>query len=105
MNFDFIPHAEASVSTLMNSIDRVIINPLIVFIFACAIAYFLYGIVRYLLSPDNEEVRKNSKSQMIWGILGMVIMVSVFFIMNLILNTFGEKGIKINNTGQITITK
>lgn len=102
MNFDIIPKAEASVVTLMKSINRVIINPLIILLFALAVVYFIYGLARYLLSPDNEEVRKSSKSHMLWGIIGMFIMISVFGILSLIMNTFGidNNG---NNNGDIII--
>lgn len=104
MDFGFIPIAEASVTTLMKSINRVIINPIIFFLFALAMVYFLYGVARYLLSPDNEEVRKNSKSQMLYGVIGLFIMVAVFGIMNLILNTTGaNKKIKVQNTGNYEI--
>lgn len=89
IDFGIIPTAEASVVTLMKSIDRVIINPIIFFLFALAMVYFLYGVAQYFLSPDNEEVRKNSKSVMLWGIVGLFVMVAVFGIMRLILNTVG----------------
>ncbi len=97
MNFDIIPVAEANITTLMSSINRVIINPLIVFMFALAIVYFLYGLMQYLLSPDNEEIRKNSKQHMLWGVIGMFIMIAVFGIMNILLTTVGESRIKIQN--------
>ncbi|MFA6355283.1 MAG: hypothetical protein WCW65_02570 [Candidatus Paceibacterota bacterium] len=99
MNFLFVPIAEASIVTLMGSINKIIINPLIYFIFALAICYFLYGLVKYLLSPDNEEIRTSSKSHMLWGIFGMFIMVAVFGIMNLLLTTVGEEDIKIDSEG------
>jgi len=99
MTFQVIPVAEASIVTLMASVNKVIINPLIFFIFALAVAYFLYGLVKYFLSPDNEEIRTSSKSHMLWGIFGMFIMVAVFGIMNLILGTIGENRIKINDAG------
>ena len=97
MMFQIIPTAEASIVTLMASVNRVIINPLIMFLFALAVVYFLFGLANYLLSPDNEEIRKSSKSHMLWGIIGMFIMISVFGIMTLILNTFGENRIKLDN--------
>lgn len=103
MNFEIIPKAEASVVTLMKSINRVIINPLIVFLFALAMVYFIYGLSRYLLSPDNEEVRKTSKQQILWGIVGMFIMISVFGILSLIMNTFGIENKGSNNNGDIII--
>ncbi len=97
MNLEIIPKAEASVVTLMKSINRVIINPLIILLFALALVYFIYGLIKYLLSPDNEEVRKSSKSQMLWGIIGMFIMVSVFGILSIIMNTFGIENRSSNN--------
>ena len=96
------PIAEANITTLMGSINRVIINPLIVLLFALAIVYFIYGLLQYLLSPDNEELRSTSKQHMIWGIIGMFIMIAVFGIMNLVLKTVGENRIKIDN-GSYTV--
>lgn len=105
MDFSIIPKAEASVVTLMKSINKVIINPIIYFIFALALVYFLYGLVQYLLSPDNEEIRKTSKHHMLWGIVGLFVMVSVFGIMNLLLNTVGEDRIKIQDNGDYSVGK
>jgi len=103
MNFQIISVAEASITTLMRSIDKVIINPLIVLLFALAVVFFIYGLAEYLLSPDNEEIRKTSKSHMLWGIIGMFIMIAVFGIMGLILNTLGEKNIQVYPSGDYTI--
>lgn len=95
--FQIIPVAEATITTLMNSVNKVIINPLIIFLFALAIVYFMYGLAKYLLAPDDEELRKTSKQHMLWGIFGMFIMVAVFGIMNLIITTLDVKGIKVQN--------
>lgn len=101
--FQIIPVAEASITTLMKSVNRVIINPLIILLFALAVVYFVYGLVKYLLSPDNEEVRKSSKQHMLWGIIGMFIMVAVFGIMGLILNTLEVKNINEGAPGEFII--
>jgi uncharacterized membrane protein YidH (DUF202 family) len=103
MVIEIFPVAEASVLTLMKSVDRVIINPIIFFLFAVAMVYFLYGLVQYLMSPDNEEINQTSKQHMLWGIVGLFIMVAVFGIMNLILNTVGEHKIQIQNNGDYTV--
>ena len=105
MNFGIIPIAHASVASLVSSIDKVIVNPLIFLLFAVALILFLYGIVKLLLSPDNEEVRKTSKSHIMWGLFGMFIMVSVFAIMNIILNTLGVSNITVQTNGTISIKK
>lgn len=104
MIFEFIPVAEASLETLMKNINKVIINPIIFFLFALAMVYFLYGVAKYLLNPENEDVRKTSKSQMLYGLVGLFVMVGVFGIMNFILNTVGEtRRIKIQPTGDYEI--
>lgn len=103
MDFGFIPVAEASVQTLMKSINKVIINPIIFFLFALALVYFLYGVAQYLLNPSSEDVRKTSKTHMLYGVIGLFIMVAVFGIENLLLKTVGEKKIKIENTGDYSI--
>jgi hypothetical protein len=103
MHFEIIPTAEASVVTLMKSIDRVIINPLIFFLFALAMVYFLYGVAQYLIAQDNEEVRETSKSHMVWGLLGLFVMVAVFGIQNLILSSLGVNNIKINEDGNYSV--
>ena len=103
MTFEIIPHAEASVLTLVKSINRVVINPIIVFLFACAMVYFLYGLVQYLMSPDDEKLRTSSKQHMLWGVIGLFIMTAVFGIMNIILNTIGEHKIQIQSNGNFEI--
>lgn len=101
-----IYYAEAAtIDGLVGAISKVLLNPLIVFLFACALAVFIWGVAKYLLNPQNEEVRKQSKSHMMWGVVGMFIMVSVFGIMRIILNTLGEKKIKIQNSGEVQIDR
>lgn len=105
MIFQIIPVAEASVVTLMGKVNKLIINPLIILLFALAVVYFIYGLARYLLSPDNEEIRKSSKSHMLWGVIGMFIMVSAFGIMILLKDSLGvdDSQIKIENNGNYTV--
>jgi hypothetical protein len=103
VDLHIIPVAEASVTTLVKSINRVIINPIIFFMFAVAMVYFLYGVSQFFLSPDSEEVRKKSKSIMLWGLVGLFIMVAVFGIMRLLLSTVGENKIKIQDNGDYTV--
>lgn len=103
MIFEFIPVAEAGLETLMKSINRVVINPIIYFLFALAMVYFLYGVAQYLLNPENEDVRKTSKSHMFYGVIGLFVMVAVFGIMQIILNTLGVQNIKVERTGDYSI--
>lgn len=103
MEISLIPVAEASVVSLMESISRNILNPVITLLFAIAAAYFIWGVIKFLLNPDSEEIRDASKRQMLWGIIGLFVMVAVFGIMRLLLNSIGEKNIKIDKDGSYQV--
>lgn len=75
------------------NVNKLIINPLILLLFALAVVYFLYGIFEFISNQENEEKKTKGKSHMIWGIVGITIMMGVFTIMNIILNTLNIKDI------------
>lgn len=72
---------------LLNAISKNIINPIIFALFAVAFVVFLWGLVQFLGSLDNEEARSTGVKHMIWGIIGMVIMISANGIIAVINNT------------------
>lgn len=93
MDLFFTNVAYASVDSFVMNVNKLIINPLIAFIFALALVYFLYGIFEFISNAENEEKKTTGKNHMIWGIIGIVIMMGVFTILNMIMNTFNIKGI------------
>ncbi len=80
--------AYASFDSFLANINQQIINPLISFLFALAIIYFLYGVFQFISNQDSEEKKTTGKAHMIWGIIGITIMLSVWTILNIILSTF-----------------
>lgn len=85
--------AYASVDSFIASVNKTIINPLIVFIFALALVLFLYGVFQFVANQENEEMKTAGKNHMIWGIVGIVIMMGVFTIINIVMRTFNIEGI------------
>lgn len=70
-------------------INDVIINPIIILLFALALLYFFWGVSQFILNMENETARSQGKRTMFWGVLGMVIMFGVWQIINIIEGTFG----------------
>ena len=64
-----------------------IVNPLIYLLVAVAVVVFLWGVVEFLANAENPEGRENGKRHLVWGIVGLFIIFSVFGIMNLIQGT------------------
>ena len=81
--------AYADVDTFVKNVNKLIINPLIAFLFGLAVAYFLYGVFEFISNQTNEEKKTTGRNHMIWGVVGIVIMMGVFSIIKLIGNTLG----------------
>ena len=88
--------AYASVDSFIANANRLIINPLITLLFALAMVFFLYGVVEFLFNQANEEKKTSGKSHMLWGIIGITIMMGVWAILGIVLNTLGIPKSEIN---------
>lgn len=102
MNLISTKIAYASVESFVANVNTYIINPLIVFLFALAMVYFLYGLVEFLGNAENDEKRSTGKNHMLWGIVGLSIMMGVWFILGVILSTFEIEGID-PETGKVEL--
>jgi len=59
-------------------------------LFAIAFLTFLWGVYRYfILGADNEAERTKGKSFVIWGIIGFVVILSVWSLVRIVGNAFG----------------
>ncbi len=79
----------SNVDTLLLSIMKNIVNPAIVVMFTFALLAFLWGMKDMVLAADNEEKRGAGQQHMLWGTLGMMIMMGAFGIIHLIVRTVG----------------
>jgi uncharacterized membrane protein YidH (DUF202 family) len=95
--------AYASLDVFLGKVSDKIINPLIILLFAVAMVYFLYGVLEFIMHQDNEEAKTTGKAHMMWGTIGLTIMICVWAIMGWIVNTFNLKGIKIQNDGRYDV--
>jgi hypothetical protein len=78
-----------SVVTFVDNVTDAVINPLLALLFAGALVYFILGLMKLIFSSGNAGQISEGKSHMIWGLVGMAIMVSVYGILQLVLATFG----------------
>jgi uncharacterized membrane protein YidH (DUF202 family) len=93
----FLPKvAHAGFDEFLSNVSTEILNPLILLIFALALVYFLYGMFEFISNADNEEKRSIGKNHMLWGIIGLTIMVGVWFILGVVLRTINVPESQIN---------
>lgn len=68
-----------------------VLNTVVVpIIFAFAFAAFVWGMVKYFFINGGEESSRNEGRQFIlWGILGLALLFSVWGVVNILLSTLG----------------
>jgi uncharacterized membrane protein YbhN (UPF0104 family) len=80
---------QSAVANLLGKINAVILNPIIFLLFGVALLVFLFGIFQFIAHNDDESAREKGKSSMVWGLVGLFVMFSVFGIIQLILDSLG----------------
>ncbi len=76
--------------TLISNIVDQIVNPFIFLLFGLALLYFVFGVIRYIANADDETKRKEGQKHLLWGIVGMTIMVGAWGIVRLISASVNE---------------
>ena len=74
------------VSTLVTDLLG-ILNSIIPVVFALAIIYFFWGLVKFIRSAGDPKAASEGKSIMIYGIIALAIMVSVYGLINWLTGT------------------
>ncbi len=75
---------------LVQALNNVIINPLLILLFAGGLAVFVYGVAEFFFKfniQGDEHAKEDGKSHMLWGIVGMFVMASALGIIAVIQNT------------------
>jgi hypothetical protein len=84
--------AFAQLTNLQNNIIRPIgniINLLIPIVFALAVLYFFWGLAQYILNANDDTARAEGRSKMIWGIVALFVMASVWGLVRFIGTSVG----------------
>jgi len=74
---------------IVDKFVQFVVNPAILVVFSFGLLMFVFGLVEFLLSLSKGGETKTGRDHMLWGLLGMFIMVSVFGILRLLSDTFG----------------
>lgn len=68
-------------------IAQVIVNPIIMFLIGAAVLVFVWGVAEYIRGSESDKVRETGRTHMLWGIVGIFIMVSAYTILRVLVDT------------------
>lgn len=74
---------EVTFTGLLNQI-AVITNATIPFILGLAVVVIVWGVFNYIVGAGDEEKRAEAKKYIIWGVIGVFIMLSVWGLVNVV---------------------
>ena len=77
-----------NVEGLIESGSR-IVGMLIPIVFALGLLFFFWGLAKFILSAGNPEAASSGKHLMIWGVLALFVMASIWGIVNFLGESFG----------------
>ena len=74
---------------LLERVQLYVIDPILAVIFSLGLFMFLWGLVEFLIAVKDGKPSEEGKRHMVYGLIGMLIMVSVYGIINMVVNTLG----------------
>lgn len=85
-------------SDINNIICKVgaILNSIIPIAILLGVVYFVWGVVSYMISADEEQKTKG-RDKIVYGIIGLAVIVAMWGLVNILVRTFG-----IDTTGVTT---
>jgi succinate dehydrogenase/fumarate reductase cytochrome b subunit len=92
----FLALAQTVSTTYLGSLidgAKALLDQLVVFLISLAVVWFIWNVIRYTISED-EDKKAGAKSQMIWGIVAIAVIVSVWGLVAILQSIFG-----VNTTG------
>ncbi len=64
-----------------------ILSIIIPILIVLGVLYFVWGVVQYVIS-DDEEAKTKGRDRMIYGIIGLVVIVAMWGLVRLVISTF-----------------
>ena len=66
-----------------------VVTNLVIVVIGIGLLVFLWGVVQYITAGADEERKKSARSLMIWGIIGLFVMVAAWGLVRLIASIAG----------------
>ena len=79
---------------------RALINPTITVVVGLAIVFFFWGLAQFILHSGDQKTHEEGKNKMLWGIIAIFVMVSIWGIVAWIGGVFGISTSTTNSSTQ-----
>ncbi|MFQ5662115.1 MAG: hypothetical protein ACE5F2_02590, partial [Candidatus Paceibacteria bacterium] len=84
----FAQAGDIGIETALSNVGA-LVNALVPIAIGFAVLFFFWGLAKYILNAGDEEKKSEGRNIMIWGLIALFIMVSIWGIINVLAETFG----------------
>ncbi len=86
----------ADIPSVIGSVSH-ILNLLIPVLITFAVVYFIWGVIQYTVSTD-EEAKKGARGKIIQGLIGLFVIIAFWGIIRVVSNTFGIGNVQLQRS-------
>jgi len=72
---------------VLNKVIENILNPFVNLLIGVAVIVFLWGLVEFVAKADNPEGRETGQKHLLWGIVGLAIILGAVGILKIVQST------------------
>lgn len=76
---------------IMRKLETAILFPLMKLMMAAAVIVFLWGAYQMILNAEDGGERESGRKNMLYGIIGLLVMISAYTLLKIAADTFGVK--------------
>lgn len=80
--------AAQEAANFVADLNSVILFPLIGLLSAVALLVFIWGCAQYVINAENDQARSQGVKHITWGVIGLVVMISAWAILEIAAATF-----------------
>jgi fructose-specific phosphotransferase system IIC component len=95
LSFVTVAHAQIAspgmveAHAFVTKVNEIILYPLITLLMAIALFIFMFGCYQYVTHSYESEAREDGRMHILWGIIGMFIMLVAYGVLSIAAGTFG----------------
>ncbi len=78
----------ATFQSILSDINDMV-KTIIPLLISVALLVFIWGVIRYITAGDDEEKRTKARNTILYGVIGLFAIVSVWGLVAILQNTFG----------------
>jgi hypothetical protein len=81
-----------TLADMFNFLSCLLYTNVVPLLITAAVVVFMWGVVQYILNADDSTKRSEGRSFIVWGLVALFVIVSVWGLVAVLQNTFGLTG-------------